>query len=386
MGPVGPAGENASASQQYVGSESCGSCHEDQYATFVLSGHPYQLTKIENGEPPVFPYDEITDGIPSPPDGYEWADVSYVVGGYGWKAQFLDLDGYIIAGDEETATQYNLANEDLELPAGWVPYHSGEQLSYDCGTCHTTGYQPEGHQDALEGIVGVWAYPGVQCEACHGPGSLHAADPYGVRMVLDRSSQMCGDCHMRDNPALIDAGDGLEQNYQQYDDLYNSRHFAISCVTCHDPHAGVRFTDPEATSAQGIRQSCENCHWAQVIQKNERRHFNLTCTTCHMPAMAVSAQSIAEEFSGDIHSHQFAINTDPNAPQFSEDGSQVMPYITLQYACQQCHNGSFFSEQDLVTLSEMARDYHEPATATPTPEPTSTVESGEETPTPTPTP
>ncbi|UCG26604.1 MAG: hypothetical protein JSW55_07795, partial [Chloroflexota bacterium] len=81
-GPPGPAGEPASVSQTYVGSDQCGSCHEDQYATFVLSGHPYKLTKIENGQPPVFPYDDVTGGVQDPPEGYTWNDVSYVIGGY----------------------------------------------------------------------------------------------------------------------------------------------------------------------------------------------------------------------------------------------------------------------------------------------------------------
>lgn len=54
-GPVGPQGEPATASQSYVGSETCGSCHETIYEKFVLSGHPYKLTKIEDGQPPTFP-------------------------------------------------------------------------------------------------------------------------------------------------------------------------------------------------------------------------------------------------------------------------------------------------------------------------------------------
>ena len=50
MGPVGPAGSDATASQGYVGSEQCGQCHDSAYSKFVLSGHPYPITKIENGQ------------------------------------------------------------------------------------------------------------------------------------------------------------------------------------------------------------------------------------------------------------------------------------------------------------------------------------------------
>ncbi|MCP4285910.1 MAG: hypothetical protein GY792_15885, partial [Gammaproteobacteria bacterium] len=177
QGPAGPPGEDASVRLEYVGSEKCGECHEAEYQKFILSGHPYKLTKIVNSEPPAFPYDDVTGGVTEPPAGYTWDDVSYVIGGYGWKARFIDQNGYIITGDEDATTQWNYINEDAELDAGWVPYHAGEEKPYNCGTCHTTGYQPEGHQDDMEGIIGTWVFPGVQCEECHGPGNLHSADP-----------------------------------------------------------------------------------------------------------------------------------------------------------------------------------------------------------------
>ena len=53
-----------------------------------------------------------------------------------------------------------------------VAYHAGEEKPYNCGTCHTTGYNPEGENE-LPGIVGTWAEPGIRCEECHGPGAGH---------------------------------------------------------------------------------------------------------------------------------------------------------------------------------------------------------------------
>ncbi len=382
MGPVGPAGEDATASQEYVGSDRCGQCHEDQYETFILSGHPYKLTKIENGRPPTYPYDAETGGVSEPPEGYTWQDISYVIGGYAWKARFIDQRGFIITGDADSATQYNFANEFVEADASWVPYHAGEELPYDCGGCHSTGYRPEGHQDNLEGIVGTWEYPGVQCEACHGPGSRHADEPYGVRMVVDRSSQMCGECHIRGEANFIDAADGFERHHQQYDDLFNSKHFALSCVACHNPHASTIYADEELNPNQGIIQQCESCHWDNTRRK-VTIHGNQECTDCHMPQMAVSAQGNIDLMRGDVRSHQFSINPDPDAPQFSEDGAQVMPYLTLDYVCGQCHNGEYADLKAPEELEEAARGYHD--RPTPTPEPTPTTEP-EPTPEVTPTP
>lgn len=381
VGPPGPVGESASASQSYIGAEECGSCHEEIYARFALTGHANALTPIENGQLPDHPYADQIGEIPDEPEDFTYADTSYMIGGYGWKAIFVDQEGYLLTGDEDAATQFNFENEDLDAPAGWVPYHPGEQLSFDCAVCHTTGYVSRGNQDELEGIAGTWAFAGVQCERCHGPGSRHASDPQGVRMVVDRSARLCGDCHSRDNPALIDADEGFEHHQLQFEDLYNSRHFALDCIDCHDPHASGIYADEELNPDQGIRQVCETCHWQGAAVQNNMFHYGVDCIDCHMPPMAFSAQGNLDLFTADVRSHQFSINTDPDAPQFSEDGQFVMPYITLQYACGQCHNDDYAFFRDWETMSERAKGYHTPPTPTMEPSPTPEIT---ETPTPEP--
>ncbi len=365
QGPAGPPGDDASVRLAYVGSEKCGQCHEEQYSKFVLSGHPYKLTRVE-GEAPEFPYDNVTGGVQSPPEGYTWADVSYVIGGFGWKARFIDQNGYIITGDADATTQWNFENEQARLDAGWAPYHAGEQKPYDCGSCHTTGYSPQGHQNDMEGMIGTWALDGIQCEACHGPGNLHSSDPYGHLMVLDRSNQLCGDCHVRGNPALVDASGGFVKHHEQYEELYNSKHFALQCIACHDPHASSIYADAQVNPDMGIRQTCDTCHWQQTYQ-NSDRHFALECTDCHMPPTGKSAQANLELYIGDINSHLFSINPDPNAPQFNEDGSLSMPYLTLEYACGSCHNDEYATVKSIEQLAERAKGYHTPPAPTPVP-------------------
>jgi len=169
-GPTGPAGGTAS----FVGWEACEDCHADAYAEVFNSGHPYKLNYL-GGEPPeALPSAELVPNgnfSDNPPAGYVWADISYIIGGYSWKTRFMNQEGYIItcppgdtdedsdgfcdtlcngstAGTCDAAAadafdgQWNLYAEPGSA-SEWVTYHMGEfQKKYDCGTCHTTGYNP----------------------------------------------------------------------------------------------------------------------------------------------------------------------------------------------------------------------------------------------------
>ncbi|MFN2189816.1 MAG: multiheme c-type cytochrome [Candidatus Promineifilaceae bacterium] len=360
-GPPGTAGLDGANFEApvFVGSDACAQCHQEISATFIKSGHPYNLTKVEDGQPPEYPFTEI----PDPPEGYTWDDISYVIGGYNWKARFIDEDGFIITGGEDATTQYNFYNSELDMGDDWVAYHAGEELPYDCGACHTTGYSPDGNQDGMAGIVGSWAEAGVQCEECHGPGSAHIQHPMSYDMKLDRNSAACGNCHFRGVPEEVDASDGFIQHHEQYEELFQSKHAVIDCVLCHDPHVGViqlRRTDaPETTRTQ-----CEDCHY------KEEQNFNLEfhpsdCLECHMPKVTKSAFADPEIFTGDLRTHQMAI--DPNQiEQFTEDGTTALSQIGLNFACRHCHSeGGFASPKSDEELMEAATGIHEPAPSTP---------------------
>jgi hypothetical protein len=112
----------------------------------------------------------------------------YVIGGYGWKARWLDADGYIITGD---TVQWNLATEEFSA------YHASDPIGtkpYDCGKSHTTCWTPTDenglHQYDLPGIHGTFSEGGVTCEACHGPGSELAAAPSASNIIRDNSPEL----------------------------------------------------------------------------------------------------------------------------------------------------------------------------------------------------
>ena len=374
QGPVGPAGADGLSFEPafFIGSAACAECHQEIYDVFMQSGHPWKLNPVVNGEPPDYPFTEV----PSPPEGYSWDDISYIIGGYNWKARFIDQKGYIITGADETATtQYNFYNGEIDLGDNWVGYHAGEEnLPYTCGTCHTTGYSPEGNQDGLPGLVGTWAEGGVQCEECHGPGSLHANAPMSFRPTVDRDSESCGACHRRGDIEQVNASDGFIQHHEQYEELFQGKHVTIDCVVCHDPHEGVvqlRQTDLPTT-----RTGCENCHFQEANNKPNETHSGLRidCISCHMPRVTKSAVGDAERFTGDLRTHLMAI--DPNQiGQFTEDGTVALSQLSLDFSCRGCHNADGFARvKEDAELIEAATGYHDPPQPTPEPEPTAVPE------------
>ena len=67
----------------------------------------------------------------------------------------------------------------------------GRQFDLDCVSCHVTGWKlPGGPCD----VASTAGRQDVQCEACHGPASLHAIDPPG-HVVRDPPASVCTGCH-----------------------------------------------------------------------------------------------------------------------------------------------------------------------------------------------
>lgn len=354
QGPPGPPGEAVSGAE-YVGAQVCAGCHEDIYASFMKTGHAWKLNPVIDGQPPDYPFTSITEL----PEGYTWNDILYVIGGYNWKARFINKEGYIItdapgqSGNTEYLNQFNFANDIVGKNSGWVTYHSGEaNLPYDCGACHTTGYRPDGNQDGLPGLIGTWAEPGIKCEACHGPGSLHVANPYGVAMRIERDNEACGKCHRRGEVEKVNAKGGFIEHHEQYEELFQSKHVVINCVVCHNPHQGV--VQLRKAGGATTRTQCENCHYKQAAQI---KHAAIPCVECHMARIVKSAWGDATKFTGDIRTHLMAIDA-TQINTFDENGALISGQIGLDFACRHCHipdTGFAKSDEELL---EMARGMH----------------------------
>jgi predicted CXXCH cytochrome family protein len=356
VGETGPAGAPGPTGAEYVGDQLCAGCHFDISQTYMKSGHPWSLSPVSNDESPNYPFTQIT----SIPQGYSLKNISYIIGGYFWKAIFLDSQGYIVtdapgsSGNTTYLNQYNFGNASLGFNPGWASYHSGEaQLPFTCGSCHSTGYSYGGNQDNLPGITGTWAQPGVRCERCHGPGSLHANNPKGIHMLVELNSRLCRECHEYVPTASLEAKNGFIQHSDQYGDLSQSKHQILDCLICHDPHSGV--VQLQLAGQQTTKLLCQDCHWQEAQFQNNPAHVSqhIGCTDCHMPHLIQSGSANAQGFTGDLPTHVVAI--DPrNISQFNKDGSLASGQISLEYACRHCH-GTTKSDAELLNA---ASGYH----------------------------
>lgn len=327
-------------------SDECSQCHHDKVQDWKVSGHPYKLMK-----------GEIAQNRPIPlPEGYEWDDISYVIGGYKWKSRYMDENGYIITqgrGDEPGNTQYN------NLTGEWSDYHADEANGtkpYDCGSCHTTNWvaneNPEdltGNQDGLAGIHGTFDQGGIQCIQCHG-GSMHA--DFGA---VDSSAAACGECHIRGDADTIPAGGGFIRHHEQYNEHLAGAHGSRDCVMCHNPHKKSEWSIKEDAQC-GV-----SCHANKMesFAKTSMYDYGVECKDCHMPYATKSAQALGPH-EGDLQTHIFYIDTDPEADLFTEDGLFVnldddgKAAVTMDFACQRCHETASLDE-----LALFAEDFHD---------------------------
>lgn len=409
------------AQAEYVGSEACQSCHPAYYSDVFESGHPYKLNKVVNNQVPTYPFSDITGALERVTDGGEdgrldllaisevsegiptngnetdnelgtpadYSEVTYVIGGFGWKARFLDADGFIVTGD---TVQYNLEDDSMS------GYHNDEANKvYNCGNCHTTGWKRfdetlnPNRQDDLPGMDGTFTEAGIGCESCHGAGSLHADNPTTSNIVRNATARTteqfladdmayglpvaCGECHTRDgekdypsylsnaNKAGYNGDQGgriisngkIAKHHEQYDELLGldinadgslgaggalGKHLlaGVTCNSCHDPHKSTKYDAEALPAGDALKLNCLDCH-AEKDSYTIAVH-DTNCLTCHMPKLAKSAiwteDNAAGMPQGDISSHIFKIDLSKTA-QLTDDNGYVYPWITPAFSCGNCH-------------------------------------------------
>lgn len=343
------------ARARYVGGAACIDCHQEQYELFDGSHHDRAMD-VANDETVLARFDGSQlehYGVTSTmfksgerfmvnteaPDGtMQDFEVKYVFGCEPLQ-QFMvetkassssDAIGQLqvlrLSWDVGKEEWFYLSpwdvNEKIEPddPLHWTGIT--QRWNTSCASCHSTNLQKD-----FNPLSGSYATTftdiDVNCEACHGPGSLHVEIANNRRFFWDRNHgyglaklkgsdnlpqiETCAPCHSRRGEVApnFKAGDRFDDHYAcqllsngiyhadgqilEEDYVYGSFiqskmfHQGIRCTDCHDPHsAKVKFDD---------NQLCTSCHQHPAGKYDSPSHHRhqpgsagAMCVECHMPA------------------------------------------------------------------------------------------------------
>ena len=145
--------------------------------------------------------------------------------------------------------------------------------SKQCAQCHTD--QTEHFAGASHARLNLTdeKVGDTGCEACHGPGSLHAAAGGGKGTIVNprKSPETCFQCHL-DKRAQF----SLPNSHQ----VLNGK---MGCADCHEVHKGNAIVGTGA-DLEAQNATCTKCHTQQkgpfVFEHSAMREG---CVACHNP-------------------------------------------------------------------------------------------------------
>ncbi|MCA9216071.1 MAG: tetratricopeptide repeat protein [Planctomycetales bacterium] len=235
-------------------------------------------------------------------------------------------------------------------PLHWT--RSAQNWNHMCASCHSTNlhknFDPE-----TRTYHTTFSDIDVNCEACHGPGSLHVELAnanslfwdrnlgYGLRKVKGEKNsvevQACAPCHSRrrticpdhnlktsyyDNfmnelfrPETYHADGQIKDEVYVFGSFIQSKmyHKDIKCSDCHDPHTTRLKHDGNAV--------CTSCHQHPAAKYDHSGHHHhqpgspgASCVACHMPESPFMEIDLRADHSLRVPRPDLSVSTNtPNA-------------------------------------------------------------------------
>ena len=356
----GPTYAAWSPSAEYVGIVACQQCHEPQYDSFIRSqmGRSFKHAARSlsdarwDGVLPL--YSEFDDMYYQPyAVGEDLFVKEYRMAGADTVYVRVEQIDFIVGSGQHTNSHIYSENGYLyQIPVTWYTqdqkwglapkfekagnnYRFSRVITDECMACHNA--QPtfvKGSENRFEHVP-----EGINCENCHGPGSIHIQEKTaGIivntvseidfsivnpgKLSPQRELDVCKRCHMQ-GAAVFEGGDGpLDwrpgKSLAEHENVFwprqpdSTSHFImashpdrlaqsacfleswkpgsdmqpITCLTCHDPHKPIEETIATFDAA------CQNCHDGRTVTASALMCREptvvagtnaLPCASCHMP-------------------------------------------------------------------------------------------------------
>jgi DmsE family decaheme c-type cytochrome len=210
----------------------------------------------------------------------------------------------------------------LEIPGA-------ERLgSEQCRACHEAGYKSV--HNTTHGLQKL------ECEDCHGNGSLHIASSDNKQIIkfrektAEQANGVCLSCHAK-NEALLNWQSGTHARQD------------VKCIDCHQVHA----TETKLASFREKNTKCESCHHQEAAQSNLPYHHpvregKMACADCHDPHGGTAANNLRAD---NINQLCFQCHTEYEGP------------FTYQHApvverCTKCHTSHGSVNRSLLVVSQ----------------------------------
>jgi len=249
-------------SSDYVGAETCKTCHEDIYNSWEKT--PHWKTTLDTKGGPARQGCEACHG----------PGAAHVAGG----------------GDVTKIFTFKKA--------------STKEVNERCMTCHAGGTQ---HMDAINS---EHTKSDVSCIACHSP--HHAAPGQGEFMLTKAQPELCYSCHLNKKP--------------EFDMPFHHRvnEHLVLCTDCHNPHGTVEAKQVRTSAAQDA--VCYTCHADKrgpFVFEHEPLKIE-GCESCHTPHGSPNAHMLKMSQVNllclSCHTSSFA--NAPGAPSFHNQAAQ----------------------------------------------------------------
>jgi len=336
-------------SVHYVGMQTCRGCHSEVYDTYIQTGmgqsfdHATRQKSSAEFSSHALVYDKYLDFYYKPywqndslyimefrTEGKDTVHkriqkVDYIVGsGQHTNSHIFSTNGYFYQAPITFYTQ----KKQWDLAPGFeggVNTRFSRLIELECMSCHNglPQFEPQSQNKYLS------VKTGIDCERCHGPGSLHVQQKqagnivdtskgpdYTIvnprRLPTELQNNVCQRCHLQgiavvnDGKTFFDFRPGMHLSevmnvfMPQYEGAQDKMIMAshvermkksncyvssgkMSCITCHNPHVSVKFT-PRTQ----YLNACQSCHGGpQQMHCSEdpavRAKKNDDCVACHMP-------------------------------------------------------------------------------------------------------